>query len=258
MTTVHDTLFKDIYVNVRFATDIFRKVLSPRQFRLFDWKTLEPQATVFVDHEGRQKMADLVFSVKTKRTGKTADLVLLVEHKSYRNDGHLQQILEYQTVLYAKRKNPIIPILVYQGGDKAWKPKLNFQDSLVGMTRTIEEEFGGDILGFRCRLLDLRSLKSWSDGDLTTGPILFILGSIWRMNRRTLKEFMELCENVKDKRTGEILLNKGLDYVHNFKPEKFTWKWIEKIAKESLNEGNCYPLSFSYLHYARVTAANWG
>ena len=60
---------------------------------------------------------------------------------------------------------------------------------------------------------------------------------IWRMDRRTLEEFMGLCENVKDRKTGEMLLNKGLDYVHNFKPEKFTWEWIGKITKESLSEG---------------------
>ena len=105
-------------------------------------------------------MADLVFSVKTKRSGKTADIVLLVKHKSYGDDGHLQQVLEYQTALYAKRKNPIIPILIYQGGDKARKPTLSFRDSLDGMTKTFGEEFGDNILGFSCLLLDLRKLKS--------------------------------------------------------------------------------------------------
>ena len=123
-TKVHDTLFKDVYVDKGFVLDIFRLVMAPKEFQLFNWKTVKPEATFHVDAEGSPRQADLTFSVKMKNSRQTADIVLLLEHKSYPDNKVLQQLLEYQAAMYAKRKNPIVPILVYQGPQKEWKHPL--------------------------------------------------------------------------------------------------------------------------------------
>ena len=44
---VHDTFFKDIFVNTDFAAEIFRKVFTPQEFAYFNWKTLRVEGTVW-------------------------------------------------------------------------------------------------------------------------------------------------------------------------------------------------------------------
>ena len=126
-TNIHDNFFKkEIESNRDFSLCIFRKVFDPPTFRLFDWKTLKSEATAYIDHKSRPKMADFVFSVNLKGSGKKTDIVLLLEHKTGKGGDLLQQLLEYQTAIYSTRKNPIIPILVYQGPEKKWQSPLNF------------------------------------------------------------------------------------------------------------------------------------
>ena len=161
-------------------------MLTRGEFGIFNWNTLRPEATVYVDGEGSVKTADLVFSVKVKRGGKKADIMLLLEHKSYqRKEGVMQRILQYQTALYAKRKNPVIPVLVHQGRGKTWKHPLDFQGSLDGMEAPIVRHFGKRILNFSCLLLNLQDFGHWGGKSLTSDPIFFIMANIWRMDRRT-------------------------------------------------------------------------
>ena len=109
---IHDAFVRRFFRDKRFAIDIFLKALSPAQFALFAWESLKPEETSYFDHEGNEKKADLVFSVKLKKNRKPANLVILIEHKSYQDSRMMQQILEYLTVLSAKYKRPVIPIVL--------------------------------------------------------------------------------------------------------------------------------------------------
>ena len=82
----------------------------------------------------------------------------LLEHKGQQDAGLLQQLLQYQTSIYAHKKMPIIPVLVYHGREKNWNRPLNFQDSLTGMTPRLRQYFGKNILDFNCRLLNMHKL----------------------------------------------------------------------------------------------------
>ena len=59
-------LFYEIYSKERYVLDLFRLVLTPEEFDLFDWKTLQSKVTVFVDQVFREQRADVIFSVKMK------------------------------------------------------------------------------------------------------------------------------------------------------------------------------------------------
>ena len=234
---VHDIFFKDIFVNTAFAAELFHKVLTPKEFAYFNWKTLRVEGTVYINKARKEKRADLLFSVKTKRGKKATDLLLLLEHKTGTGDGSILQLLEYQSAIYAKRKNPILPVLLYQGPEKTWKKPRSFQDSLEGMTPFIGEHFGGKILNFGYGLLNLQSIAGWENG-LTTDPIFYIMANIWRMNRHTLARFTKLCEGIEDKKLRRALLEKGLDYVHNFDKKKFPIALLKEVERENLNKGD--------------------
>ncbi|MCY4642987.1 MAG: hypothetical protein OXB88_00050, partial [Bacteriovoracales bacterium] len=46
---IHDHLFKEVYQGTRYALDIFRLVLTKREFQLFNWKTLRSELTDYID-----------------------------------------------------------------------------------------------------------------------------------------------------------------------------------------------------------------
>ena len=101
-------------------------------------ESLKPEETAHFNHRGDEKKADLVFSVKLKKNRKSANLVMLLEHKSYNDTQLMQQILEYQTILYSKHKRLVIPILVAQGPENL-KKRLHFQDFLKELTPTVRK-----------------------------------------------------------------------------------------------------------------------
>ena len=233
---IHDAFFRRFFRDKQFAIDIFRKALPSFQFALFQWKTLKSEETSYFDHEGNEKKADLVFSVKLKKNRKRANLVMLLEHKSYNDTRLMQQILEYQTVLYAKYKKPVIPILVHQSSSKL-KKSLRFQDSLRGMTPTVRKHFGKVVLDFTCLPVDIQSID-WEDGNLTAGPIFYIMSKIRKMGIPGIEKFTRLCKKIGSKRTREELLKEGSVYLNRYNPEKFSREIIGKVFNEVLEEGD--------------------
>ncbi|MCY4643129.1 MAG: Rpn family recombination-promoting nuclease/putative transposase, partial [Bacteriovoracales bacterium] len=106
---IHDHLFKGVYQGTRYALDIFSLVLTKREFQLFNWKTLRSELTDYIDEEGKEKRADLVFSVSLKSSKKKAKILFLFEHKAQRRRDLFSQMLTYQAAIYSRRDDPVIP-----------------------------------------------------------------------------------------------------------------------------------------------------
>ena len=180
---LHDKLFRDIFSEADYCLDIFRLVLRSSEFELLDWATLRTEATVTVGKDWKDRLTDLTFSVKIKRTKNEARIIFLLEHKSYQDPNLLIQVLEYQTEHYRKFGNaPVIPVLFYHGKNKRWNSPLNFQDSLKGLTPSIKKAFGQHIIDFNCKLLNLHDIN-FSRGkakSLSISPVLFIMANIWQ------------------------------------------------------------------------------
>ena len=233
---IYDAFFRRFFSEKKFAIDIFRLALPPAAFDLFGWESLKSEETSYFDHEGNEKRADLVFTVKLKKNRKAANLVMLLEHKSYSDARVMQQILEYQTVLYAKHKKPVIPIVVHQGA-KRLKKRLYFQDTLKDMTPTVRRHFGEIALNFTCLPVDIQRLD-WNDEGLTAGPVFYMMAQIKRMGLQTFKEFARRCKGVGNKSLRYALLKEGAGYFNRCDPKKFTWDWMGRVVTETIDEGD--------------------
>ena len=236
---LHNILFKEIYSNPRYAIDLFRLILSPSEYRSYNWKTLKTEDTVYIDPAWREKRTDLFFSVKYKNSGEAIHVAFLLEHKSYQDDELLQQLLHYQATIYATKKRPIVPILVYHGREKDWKGPLNFQDSLTGMTSKVHRNFGKNVLNFHCRLLNLNKLEALNKKRLTTTPILYTMSRIWRMDDQAMRELLKTSSVAKNKVEHTKLLGKALRYLGRYRGRKLNLGRLEKIEREVVpNEGD--------------------
>ena len=229
----HDIFFKEVYSNTRYCLDIFKLVLTPSEFALFDWTSLKSEISSFIDSEQQEKRMDLTFSVNLKRSKKAARILFLLEHKSYQDSGLLLQVLEYQTGIYRHLSGPVIPILVYHGKEKKWRGSLNFQDSLVGMTPGIRRKFKKNILDFTCRLLNIQELNLDREAkELVTTLVLLILQQIWRLDAGVMKKFFLLGTHLKERERIDLMM-KGINYVRQFDPS-FSWKRLKEIEKKSI------------------------
>ena len=232
---LHDSVFKQIYSRRRYCLDIFRLVLTPQEFKLFNWKTLKPQITTFVDEQGQEKRTDLIFSVKLKKSHKTAQIFFLIEHKSRNRKGTLIQMLSYQTGIYTRSSAPVICVLVYNGEAKRYRGKLSFQDSLKDFTPALRRRFGKNVLNFTCRLLNIQALDISKEArHLTSRPILYILQNIWRLDKGVIRQLFKISRGLgmKDRK---FLIDKAGDYIRRYDPD-FSWKLVHEIEKKTVKK----------------------
>ena len=92
----------EIYSKERYVLDLFRLVLTPEEFDLFDWKTLQSKVTVFVDQVFREQRADVIFSVKMKDSDEIVEIIFLFEHKSYNDSDIFYSFLSIKQVFMRK------------------------------------------------------------------------------------------------------------------------------------------------------------
>ncbi len=85
-------------------------------------------------------------------------LLLIIEHKSYKDKNLLFQLLEYQAVMYKKLPVPIIPVVFYHGKIKTFQKPLKFHDALEGFLPSVRKEFAKHILNFEPILLNVHDL----------------------------------------------------------------------------------------------------
>ena len=182
-----------------------------------------------------EKRTDLIFSVKLKKSHKTAQIFFLIEHKSRNRKGTLIQMLSYQTGIYTRSLAPVICVLVYNGEAKRYRGKLSFQDSLKDFTPALRRRFGKNVLNFTCRLLNIQALDISKEArHLTSRPILYILQNIWRLDKGVIRQLFKISRGLgmKDRR---FLIDKAGDYIRRYDPD-FSWKLVHEIEKKTVKK----------------------
>ena len=236
-TSPHDPLFREIYSQKKYRLDIFKLVLTPAQFHLFDWRTLKSELTVTLNQQWQEQRADLVFSVQLKNAKRPVRIVFIVDHKSSHDPKLLVQLLKYQVERYIKDDLPIIPILVYHGEQKNWPSSLNFQQSLQGMTTEIQREFGDNILNFTCKMLNIKKLnfKSEKTQTLTSTPILYIMREIWQVDEEVIARLFKIGEQLNHS-GRKYLLERSLSYART-RNRALTWRVVREIEEKTVADG---------------------
>ena len=226
----HDQFFCDVYLNEQYARELLHLVLPSEDLGRFDWTTLATK---------KRGRADLVFSVKLKYSFQVAKIIFLLEHKSFQNRKILQQLLRYQTTLYADYEVPIIPIVIYHG-KKQWKVPRSFQAGLIpSPTELLGENLAGKVLNFSYLLLDISQLneeKLWSK-RLTSGIILYILKRIWFLGDEVIGQLFTKAQDLLPRENREILLERICHYICDFDP-RFDWEILRRIEAMNVKEEN--------------------
>ena len=237
----HDALVKRILAkeDPTFRIELFKLLLSPKQFDLFRWDTLEASIESFVDSSLTEKRTDILFTVQLK-SNQEVKMLFIFEHKSKEDapgweNSTTKQILEYMLLMYSKDNIPIIPIIFYHGKNEKWRGPLSFQDSLKGMTSEIKESFGGNIIDFIHLFINVHQLKNAKDiKKLAIWPFLFLLANIWNLSEELIDELFILVNKIDEKHYKELIEAMAV-YINKINP-KFTLDVFTKIETKNVKK----------------------
>ena len=248
----HDLFFRGVYGETKYSIDIFKLILTPNEFKSFNWRTLKLEANTFINEHLKESRTDLVFSVKAKGSQIETQVVFLREHKSHTDPKVMEQLLKYQAASYLRTPAPILPIIVYHGKNKDYKGPLSFHGNLEKLhSPSLRKSLSQNVLSFKCRLLNLRRLSNKKIEHLPSAPMLFILGKIWEIDKwevdkSSLKKLFLMTENISQKSDRETLIKQAIEYVKNFRSD-VTWKIISEVEQEVLGKESSMikPFQFS-------------
>jgi predicted transposase/invertase (TIGR01784 family) len=133
MQQSHDPFIRGFLSNKQEATDFFIGSLPEKIITLLQLEKLELSKESFIGKEHDESRTDLLYKVPLK-SGSSAYIYLLFEHKSYYDPKIFTQLLEYLSKIYSwqtenqEELTIVVPFIFYHG-EKGWDLGNEFQDS---------------------------------------------------------------------------------------------------------------------------------
>ena len=245
---IHDHFFRETYGEPAYALDLFRLVLSEKELSLFDLESLTPEIATYIDDQGHEKRADLIYSIQFKGfPGHAAKVIFIFEHKSAQDPRTAPQLLGYQTAIYQRQRHlkeryPIISILVYQGKNP-WRAPMGFQDYLFEgypdkLISALQETLGGSIINFTFKFLNIYEINIDAlKNNLKSAVILCSMQEIWNSEEDKDvigKVFLHAKRLSPEER--KVLLGRAASYFHQYNPAVFTREAVQEIEERFVNE----------------------
>ena len=185
----HDKLFKQAFSRQEMAVDFFRNYLPADIHARIDWETLHLQPGTFTDEALRGSESDLLYTVKIDNHPTL--LYCLFEHQSSPDPWMPLRLLRYIIGIWdqfrkqskkATKLPPILPIILYQGGD-TWTCD-------ASLSSLIDIPAGLDIYqpDFQHLLVDLNQIASENiQGQPSLRTILLALKTSRDQNKQKLE-----------------------------------------------------------------------
>ena len=121
----HDQLMKHLMTDLSFSRGFFEYLLPLELREKLDINRLSLTKSSYVDNQLSEHFADVVFEVPySDKSEVSAKLVLLLEHKSYKDEKLPYQLMRYLSngyvdqIINNKSLAPIFPVIFYHGRDR--------------------------------------------------------------------------------------------------------------------------------------------
>ena len=214
---VHDRFFKNVFQHIDYVTTLIRVGAPDELFDVIDWSTLSRYSTSLLIPEMTEKFADLVFTINVKDSGESAQIILLFEHKSYRDSDLVKQLAEYQLRLYVREKfrSLIIPIVVLQG-KAGGATQVEFLDLFSNLSSECLGIFSQYAMNFRCVLINVDEIDRQGHAQKTNiDAVIRSMSQVRSASPSLLQDIYDRTKYVTpQKRTG--LFSLAFSYVSEY------------------------------------------
>ncbi len=248
----HDNLFKFTYHREDGVDDLSRELFAiafdEATNNEFNWQTLEMEPSSLIDQAGRERFADLIFSVNTKEDNSPTKFIFLLEHKSASDSNALMQLLGYQISLYLREGKPcrVLPMIIYNGKKPSWSGSLEFQKSLQPVSEHLQGEWGEYFLNFRCKMVNLHEvIAQGRAAGMDSEVVLYALSKVWDVDERTFENVFRLAAGLSDEKRNR-LLPMVVNYLqsHLTHNKRISYETIAQIEEQTLPKRERSMLSY--------------
>ncbi len=226
IASIHDKFLRAILSDKEIAISYFRHCLPRHLEGLLDLSTLTQLPDSYISKELRETISNIVYTCRSKSSGKELKISLLLEHKSkperftpvqlgsYLFSGHLKQIAQEKTL------SPIIPILLYHGKEK-WRYR-----TLLTLYKNLDEELRPFIPEYDYIYHDLGEIP---DEDIKMLENKFLQASLLALKYSQLKE--QLVEWIPK------ILALAMDAQQNLQTTLFVYTFeVSELEEEKIIE----------------------
>ena len=244
MKNPHDKFFKAAFSDIETARGFLEHYLPEEVKKQIDLTTLETTQGSYVDRELKESHTDLL--LRADIAGRKGYVYLLIEHKSYSDKPVILQLLKYMVKIWEKelqaekKLSVIIPIVVYHGQNR-WGVEGKLSGLIEGYAE-LPETLWKYIPDYAYELHDLTSEK---EGErIESGEVkmtVYLFRTVVAPDKETLlrrfKEAMQALKDVSGRRDIEDLIEQGLQYLLNSKPEIELEELVEIASRISEERG---------------------
>ena len=162
---IHDNFFKKTFNDVNNIKDFLRLSLPDEIKNEIDYDCIKIDTTGYISGKLKGSFSDIIVKTKLKRIkyksiATDADIYFLFEHKSYKDNKVLIQLLKYMYLMWQKDSDENKPLrvilpLVFYHGKKKWDIPLEFNKQFK-----VKNELLKFLLNFRYILLSFTGRKT--------------------------------------------------------------------------------------------------
>ena len=222
---IHDKFFKDIFRMVEYTITLMRIGAPQPLFQIIDWSTLRLESQSIQAHGHTERTTDLMFTAKLKNGQGEASIILMFEHKSYKDRNLCKQMARYQFLRYLQDdfQSLIVPIVVVQGTAGNDGP-VSFSDLFSDISSQHLKVLMQYSVNFQCVLIDVDEMNR--QGLAQQSNIDVIIQAMSKVRDFEASELQDLLERVryvrKDQRDRIFRLVLGYiwGYNQNIEPQE--------------------------------------
>ncbi len=158
-SNIHNDFFYDVFKIIAYLLTLMRIACPKALYEIVDWSTLELATPVISADEFNIKRSDLEYRVKLKDSHRMASIILMFEHKSFKDKGLVKQLAQYQFLRYLDDDftSLIIPIVVrHAASDK--RTSIEFRDHFTSISSEHLDVLSEYAVNFKSVLIDLLEL----------------------------------------------------------------------------------------------------
>ena len=118
----HDAVFKKIFKRPEYCRALMQVLLMPSFYAVFNWAAMKITESVATGAKGKERRADIVLEVPFLNSEFSITITVILEHKSYRDNNTVLQMLDYYNEIAQETGSIILPIIVTCCKDKTAMP----------------------------------------------------------------------------------------------------------------------------------------
>ncbi len=211
----HDSVFKTIFKRPEHCRALLQVLLSPSFYTIFNWPALQITESTAAGRKGQERRADIVLEVPLWPSKARVIITIILEHKSYRDNDTILQMLGYYNEIAQQTGGIILPIIVTCGKDKravipsdylSWA--LQRQGAPEELRRQLKK-----IANFACPLVNLHDLsyRRMRRGGEVVSLALFGIRNYWDMDEEVVVKILKKAR-LLPQQEREFMLNVLMDY----------------------------------------------